>query len=254
MSRLLRAELRKVLTTKLWWGMMLGAVALTALAVVGQIASNGTRDNPAAPLTAAATQRTLFASSAGGELFSLVVGIIIIATEFRHFTSRPTFLSEPRRGRVIAAKVVVAAAVGLVYGVVCIAVTTAIIVPWLSSKGISVMWTDASVVPTMLASTASVALWGIIGIGTGVLLRNQVAAVITALAYRFIAEGIISIIPYVKEIYKFLPGAAATALINARPPGDRSFLEPWQGGLVLLGWGLLFTFLGWFLMARRDIP
>ena len=38
---LLRAEWRKVITVKLGWGMLLGAMALAALGVVAQIASNG---------------------------------------------------------------------------------------------------------------------------------------------------------------------------------------------------------------------
>jgi hypothetical protein len=30
-------------------------------------------------------------------------------------------------------------------------------------------------------------------------------------------------------------------------------LLPWQGGLVLLGWGLLFAGAGWFFSVRRDV-
>jgi ABC-2 type transport system permease protein len=251
--RLLRAETRKVLTTKLWWGMLLGALTLTALAVVGQIASNGTRGNPAGPLTDPTTQRSLFASSSAGAIFSMVVGIILTTTEYRHFTSRPTFLIEPRRGRVIAAKVVITAVVGLVYGVACIGLTTAIAATWLNAKGISLLWSDAGIVSTMLGSVISVTLFGIIGVGVGVLIRNQVAAVIAALAYRFIAEGLISVIPYAKEAYRYLPGAAANALVNQRPRSDADILEPWQGGLVLLGWGVLFTVVGYVITARRDI-
>jgi ABC-2 type transport system permease protein len=41
MTRLLRAELRKVFTTRLWWGMLLGALAFTALEVVALIATDG---------------------------------------------------------------------------------------------------------------------------------------------------------------------------------------------------------------------
>src|SRR6202043_2386826 len=101
--------------------MLLGAMALAALGVVAQIASNGVRGNISLPLSAAATQRSIAASASSAYLFSVVVGIILITTEFRHFTSRPTFLIEPRRGLVIVAKMLVAALVGVVYGVVCAA-------------------------------------------------------------------------------------------------------------------------------------
>ena len=92
MINLLRSESRKVTTIKLGWGMLLGALALAALGVVAQIASNGVRGNPALSLSAASTQRSIAASAGSAYLFAVVVGIILITTEFRHFTSRPTFL------------------------------------------------------------------------------------------------------------------------------------------------------------------
>jgi hypothetical protein len=33
-----------------------------------------------------------------------------------------------------------------------------------------------------------------------------------------------------------------------------TLLTNWQGALVLLGWGVLFAFVGWALTVRRDIP
>src|ERR1039458_2857456 len=62
MTRLLRAELRKVFTTRLWWGMLLGALAFTALEVVALIATAGLQRSQSPPLTTAVAQRTLLAS------------------------------------------------------------------------------------------------------------------------------------------------------------------------------------------------
>jgi ABC-2 type transport system permease protein len=252
-SRLLRSEWRKVTTTKLWWGMLLGAMALAALGVAGQIGSNGSRGNPAAPLSTAVTQKAIAASAAGGFLFSVVLGIILLTTEFRHFTSRPTFLLEPRRGRVVLAKMLVAGVVGLGYGIACAATAAAIMVPWLGAKGITIGWTANGVVESLVSGVLVVTIYAVVGIGIGVLLRNQIVAVIGALAYLFVVEPLISIIPVVKEIYRFLPGAAANALTG----GGRSsatLLSAWQGGLLLLGWGVFFTALGLLLTIRRDIP
>ena len=254
MTRLLRAELRKVLTTRLWWGMLLGALALTAFGVAAQIGSNGLPGNPAPPLGTVVTQRQVFSTSSAGDLFSMVVGIILISTEFRHFTSRPTFLSEPHRARVLSAKLVTAALVGLVYGISTVCLTAAIAIPWLAAKQVDLLWTQADLITLLLGSVASVTLFAVIGIGVGVLIRNQVAAVIAAVAYRFIAEPLMSLIPYVKEAYPYLPGAATAALVGGRAQGEGALLQPWQGGLVLLGWGLLFAAAGWLFTLRRDIP
>ena len=253
MTALLRSEVRKVATIKLWWGMLLGSVALAALSVVAQIATNGLKNNPAAPLNSAVTQRAVFSSAVSGYIFSVVVGIILITTEYRHFTSRPTFLLEPRRARVIAAKLVVAAGVGLLYGIACVAVSLAIIVPWLSAKGVTIQWAANGLIVVMLGAVGVVAIFAVVGVGVGVLFRNQVAAVITALAYLFVVEPLIAVIPVVKEAYRYLPGAAGDALTGVAR--NQALLLPnWQGGLLLLGWGLAFAVLGLALTVRRDVP
>lgn len=253
MINLLRSEWRKVTTIKLGWGMLLGALALAALGVVAQIASNGVRGNPALSLSAASTQRSIAASAGSAYLFAVVVGIILITTEFRHFTSRPTFLIEPRRGFVIVAKVIVAAVVGIIYGVCCAALTAAIMAIWFAAKGIPIGWTSNGVLLSMVGDLMVIAIFAVVGIGVGVLVRNQIAAVIGALAYLFVLEPIIQIIPVVKEAYPYLPGAAAAA-ITGSTRGAATHLNAVEGGLVLLGYGLFFAVCGWILTIRRDIP
>jgi ABC-2 type transport system permease protein len=251
--RLLRAEVRKASTTRLWWGMLLGSMVFSVIGVVAQIASNGAPGNPMPPLTDGATQRTIVASAAGGDIFALIVGVILITTEFRHLTSRPTFLLEPRRGRVIAAKLVVAAGVGLLYGAACVAISVAIIVPWLAAKSITIGWVGNDLILVMLGVLVVVAIFAMVGVGVGVLCRNQVAAVISALAYLFVVEPLLTVIPGIKEVARYLPEASADALIGFTRNGV-TLVSPWQGGLLLLAWGLLFVVLGWVLTVRRDIP
>lgn len=253
MTRLLRAELRKLLSTKLWWGMLLGAAALSAIGVIAQIASNGVRDSPLPPLSNPVTQRSIFSSADAGHYFSLIVGIILITTEFRHFTSRPTFLVEPRRWRVIVAKLVVALGLGIVYGAACAAIALAIALPWLSIDGVHMDLIGSGVLGVMLGTLASVAIFAVVGVGVGVILQNQISAVIAALAYVLILEPLLAVIPGVKEAYRYFPGAAAAALTSTFRNAVL-LLEPWQGGLLLFGWGLLFAFLGTFFTLRRDIP
>jgi len=252
---LLRAEWRKLFSTKLWWGMLLGAIVLSSIGVVAQIASNGASGNPAPPISNPVTQRAIFASATSGYLFSLIVGVIMVTSEYRHFTSRPTFLIEPRRGRVVIAKFVVAAVVGLLYAIVCSAVATAIAVIWLGATGVTIAWTSGDVLLVLLGVVAVVTIYAVVGIGVGVLIRNQIAAVIAALAYLLVVESLIAVIPVIRDAYRFLPGGAARAL-TAVTPGriQTSLLQPWQGGLVLFAWAFLFAVLGWLLTVRRDIP
>lgn len=254
MSRLVAAEWRKVFTTKLWWGMLLGAVAFVALGVVAQIASNGGPRSELPPLSTAVTQQSLFATSAGGYVFSIIVGVIMMSTEYRHFTSRPTFLTTPHRGRVILAKLLVAFAVGAFYGAVCVAVTCAIAVPWLGAKGVSINWTANDLLLVLLGGGASVCIYATVGVGIGVLLRNQIAGVMASLAFLLVVEPLIAITPYIQEAYRYTPaGAAAAVTTYGTLRRNVQVVDPWQGALLLLGWGLLFAVLGWLITLRRDI-
>jgi hypothetical protein len=254
MIRLLRAEWRKVTTVKLGWGMLLGAMAIAALFVVVQIASNGAARSVALPLTAASTQRSIAATASSAYLFSVVVGIILITTEFRHFTSRPTFLIEPRRGLVIIAKIVVAALVGVIYGIACAVVTAAIMIPWFAAKGITIGWIDNGVLQSLIGDIIVIAIFAVVGIGVGVLIRNQIAAVIGTLIYLFLIEPLVNIVPVVQNAYPYLPGAAAAAITGSTRGLGSSQLDALEGGLVLLAWGLLFAAGGWIFTIRRDIP
>src|SRR4029077_4592867 len=204
------------------------------------------RNNPAGPLTNPETQRSILSSAAAGSVFAIVVGIIMISTEFRHFTSRPTFLLEPRRGRVIVAKLLVAGGLGIVYGLACVAAVFALTGPGLGGEGVSLGWASNGLIATMLGILFVVAIYAVVGIGVGVLFRNQIAAVISALVFLFVIEPLIAAIPGVKEAYPYFPAAAAMALTGTMRD-QQVLLAQWQGGLLLFGYGLLFALLGWIL-------
>jgi ABC-type transport system involved in multi-copper enzyme maturation permease subunit len=232
--------------------MLLGALAFTAVAVVAQMATAGIEDSGQLPLDTAQTQHSIFSSAGSSGIFALIVGIIMITTEYRHFTSRPTFLFEPRRGRVIIAKIGMSAAVGLLYALACVILTFAIAVPWFAAKDVAIEWSAYDIPMITVGVVLSVTIYAVVGLGVGVLVHNQIAAVIGALAYLLILEPLIGVIPVIKEAYRFLPGAAANAIaqVNAEPD---LLLTRWQGVVVLLGWGLLFAFLGWLISMRRDV-
>jgi hypothetical protein len=259
MKNLLRSEWRKVITTKLWWGLMAAAAAIAALAVVSQIASTSSGGPPGTvspdPFIQASNQQSLAAAAAAGGVFALAFGIIMMTTEFRHLTSRPTFLIQPRRGRVIGAKLIVAAAIGAVYGLASVVVVVAVMSPWLGTKGVSIGWVSNGLVVTLTRAVIAMAIYAVVGVGVGVLVRNQLAAVIGALAFLYVVEDLFAVIPFLKGCFRFLPGPAGGALVGSTSPGiGGPALTPVQGGLVFLGWGLALALAGWAFTMRRDIP
>jgi ABC-2 type transport system permease protein len=246
----LRAESRKLLTTQVWFWMVILQVALTLL--VACLASAFTSaDDSGVPIEGILNGTVGFAV-----LIASVLGVIGITGEYRHLTVTPTFLSVPRRGTVIGAKLVTYFVTGIVLGVVAVAVSVAVAAPWLSARGFDVDLGSDSALRIMIGGIVASGIWGVIGVGVGALLRNQVAAVVGIVLYRFLIEGILSAIPKVQNAYPYLPGGATTSLLQGTDTNNGApfdLLSPWVGGLILLAYGLVFAILGSRLTVQRDV-
>ncbi len=253
MNRLTRAEIRKLFTTRLWLWMLIATVGLTALFVSLTIAFDGQEGNESPRLDTAAGQRNLFASPGSAAVIVAILGIIAMTSEFRHQTATPTFLATPRRGRVVAAKMFTYVGVGIGYAAAAVAVTLAVALPWLSAKGIDVSLGANRIPQTLWGVGAQVAIYAILGVGLGALLKNQIAAVVGLLVYLLVVGPILTAITSIRDVTKFLPDAAASALVQVAPTAGSALLEQWQGGLVLVGWAVLFAVVGYALTVRRDI-
>ncbi|HEU5469764.1 MAG TPA: ABC transporter permease subunit [Actinophytocola sp.] len=252
MTRLVQAEFGKLFSTKLWLWLLLGALGFTALFVSLTIGFEGQEGNPVPPLSTPEGQRNLFSSASAAGIFALILGIIAVTGEFRHQTATPTFLATPRRGRVISAKLLGYAVTGVGYGILTIAAAIAIALPWTSAKDIELTLTENGIPAVLFGVAASVAVYALLGVGVGALIRNQIAAVVGALVYLFLVEQIVSAVPVVRDYYKWLPGGANNALTGTFVPSV-DLLEPWQGGLLLVGYALVFAVLGTVLAVRRDV-
>ena len=136
MRNLIQAELLKLRTTRSFWLYLAAALAFVpvtvALAVTG--ASAGLQGGT--PLGSSDGVRNVFGSAAGGTLMLLLIGIYMMAGEFRHNTATSTFLITPDRRRVVGAKLAASGFVGFVVGVAASVVTLAIALPWLSAKDV----------------------------------------------------------------------------------------------------------------------
>jgi ABC-type transport system involved in multi-copper enzyme maturation permease subunit len=170
--------------------------------------------------------------------------------EYRHRTATPTFLTTPKRGHVVVAKLVAYALAGTLLALVVVAVNYATVAIHAGARGAAPAL-DGDNLTTLASSAIALVIYAIIGVGLGALLRNQVGAIVGGLVYLFVVEPIIRSIPATSGAYKWMPGGGLEALTATFQGPD--LLQAWQGGLLLLGYGLLAAFLGTFLAVRRDV-
>ncbi|WP_433003373.1 hypothetical protein [Kribbella sp. CA-294648] len=253
MVRLIRGEFAKLLSTRLWLWLLLATMALTALFASLNIAFNDDPDTLAPPLASAAGQRLLFGTAAGGaQTLVAVLAAIGMTGEYRHRTATTTFLTTPHRSQVVAAKLITYALTGGAYGIACVAVVTAIAWPWLTALGIDPTLTGNGIPATVAGVIAAVTAFAVLGVGLGALLRDQVAAVVGLLVYLFVAEPIVTRISALQDWAVYLPGPSASALTQITLT-DQDFLAPWQGGAVLVAYGLVVAAAGLWRTVRVDL-
>lgn len=259
---LVRAELAKITSTRLWWALLIGAAVWTAFYAAIFAAMAGLEPGPGEPaspgLEDPSAIRQVYATAAllGPQIFALVVGVIGMTGEYRYQTITPTLLAAPRRSALVMAKMGAHALIGAVFGLV--GVLTALVVGGtvITVRGGDLGLGTEGLIPAALGAILPVALWTLMGVGLGTLIRNQVAAVLVAVVFAFLVEQLIglavSLVDALEGLAKFLPTNAATALTNP-PPGFTDYLPAWGGGLVLLGYAAAFAVLGVLLTTRRDV-
>ncbi len=166
MTRLIAAEFRKLLTTRLWLWLLLTSLAWTAGYCALAIAVDNRPGGPGPALSGAAGQHALFAIGAGGAgPLAAILAAAGTTGEFRHRTTAATFLAEPRRARVITAKLIVYLLAGAAYALACVAVSLAVALPWLAARGTPVSLAAHENLAVLGAVIISVALFGITGAG-----------------------------------------------------------------------------------------
>lgn len=263
---LVRAELLKVRTTRLWWGLLLGGVALVLLfsalfaAISGAdtTGGDGGGGNPLDPQSPATLRLIYGTGFTSGYFLPLVLGIIGMTGEYRHQTITPTLLAVPRRGQLVLGKVLAYLLAGLVYGVV---LTVAAVLGGgtvLLVRGYGLGLGADGVPRTLLLGVLGCGVWAVFGLGLGTLLRNQVVAIVVALVVVFVVEPIAGVLLGLTDVggavAQFLPGAASGAIVAGSTAGQTvQQLSWWQGAGVLTLYGLAFAALGAALTTRRDV-
>ena len=239
----LRSELLKLRTTRTTAGLLLVQVAVILLSVLAQGLSVD-----AAELRKLDPQRTLFGSATTATLFAAFVGMLTVTNEFRFGTIRPTLVVEPRRRVVLGAKLVVSALAGVVFGAVGVGVTFGAALPVLSGRHVDLALDGGTVALIVGGTVAASALWALLGVGVGALLRHQIGAIVALVAWSSVVEGVL--FAFVPSVGRYLPGQAANGLTGA---AAKELLSPGPGAAVLAAWAIALAIAATIRTDRSDV-
>jgi ABC-type transport system involved in multi-copper enzyme maturation permease subunit len=258
-----------------WHGEQIGAVAGPALGGFqrggGTLSVSGSGD--IAPAVRGAPggdgqpiERTL-AGAFAGLIAVVVVAAMFITAEYRRGLIRTTLAASPRRGRVLAAKAIVAGSVTFVAGLAAAAAAVPLGTRILRANGNVVLPVTPLTEVRIVAGTAALlAVAAVFAVGTGAVLRHSagaVTAVIVAVALPYILATA-SVLPIGPSqwLLRLTPAAgfAVQQSIQQYPQVDSSYsplngyfpLAPWAGFAVLCGYAALTLGLAFFLLRGRD--
>jgi ABC-type transport system involved in multi-copper enzyme maturation permease subunit len=229
---LVRAELLKVRSTRLWVGMLLGALAFTVLISILLLSVMRSADAAEAglrPILTPGDFRAFVFTAEGSIPFALVLAATMATTEFRYGTATLTYLATPSRARVLAGKSAAAAVVGLLIGLASAAAGLVVAVIWLAAHGDDVPF-DATVLGAVGQVGLHAAYAALLALAFGALVRSQLVSILGLLGWLFILEPIATAI--VPKLATWAPFAGVEPLFGSGETPTAP-LFGWLGALGL---------------------
>jgi ABC-2 type transport system permease protein len=210
MITLIRAELLKIRTMRMSYGLLATAAGLSALFAVLEGSRAGSSGTGVPPISTATGLLTVTTVTGFAMLMAAVLGAMIASGEFRHSTATLTYLATPRRGRVLAAKAIAAAAAGAVFGLVAGVIATGAGLAFAAGKHDHIALGAGTLAGHVAGAMVGAALLGALGVGIGSLVRPQIGAVIGIFAWAVIVESVVG--GLFTSVRPYLPYTSATTL------------------------------------------
>lgn len=257
--RVIAAEFRKLVYQRAMWGLLVAAIAFTAL---GTAATPAIIDQTSDGLGFGTLQDvevvdSVYANAISGYIFAVLIGVVIVAGEFRHGTAVATFVATPRRAVVFGAKLFTAGVAGLVLQVISTGLgfgfgyLALLFYPDAADPSVAIF------VNTSIGAVVSGAVLGVFGAAVGALIRSQIIALISVLVWLFAVEPILLLL--FPDQGKFFLSGLITAVVAIDIQSDQfnlntaDFADPLTATLLLLGYGVVFAVLSLVISLRRDI-
>jgi len=228
------------------WTLLLAAVCSVGLtAMIAALA----------PTPGAGGEFTIVETSAFGahtaQLFTVVLGALIVTAEYTSGSIRTTLASVAGRGRLMAAKVVVLALATFGVGAL-IAAASWVAAGALLPGGVEVEAGLGELVRLVAAGAAYPMLVALLAFGLGMTLRSTAAAIALVIGLQAVIPSLLPLLPtaVADRVLPAMPSFAAEVLLTGQAQaGDYG---PWAALAVLCAWALVALVAGYGTLKRRD--
>ena len=245
MTRLIRAELRKLTSTRMplaFLAVLAVLAGINAFAVVAGTDMDGSK----AFISTEADQQSLMAFAANALAIAGLFGAIAAAREYGYHTVVPTFLASPRRYRAVLAQLVAIAVSGGVLGLVGAGLTVAAVALSLPTTDFGFLVSAGNVAQVLAAAAFAGAAGAVLGAGIGSLVRNVGGAVTGAVLALFIAPPLV--VQLASDTASWMPSVLAGVV-----SGVATDVSTPAAVAAIAAWALVPAAAGLIAVQRRDV-
>jgi ABC-2 type transport system permease protein len=181
-----------------------------------------------------------------------VLGVLCISSEYSSGMIRTSLIAVPKRGRVLAAKSLVFAAVTFVVGEVTSFAAFFVGQALISGHAPTAALGDPGVARAVVGAGLLLSALAVLSVAVGALLRHPAGGIACMIAVLFVLPGIAQALPVswqnpVTEFWPTLAGGQITSVHIAAHT-----LKPWPGfGVMCLFTAIVYA-IAWTLLDRRD--
>jgi ABC-2 type transport system permease protein len=243
--RLVRAEVRKLTTTKMPWG-FLAALVLIAGVDAAVVMFGTDMDGSKTFISTGADQQSLMAFAFNAMIGTALFGAIAVAREYGHHTVVPTFLAAPKRSQACLAQLAAVVLAGAILGLIAQTLVSTFIAAALPSTQYGFMVSAGGLTQILLASTFAGAIGAMLGAGLGAIIRNVGGAVTAVVFALFVLPPLI--VQLFSDTAPWIPPALGAVI-----SGVTTDVSMGAALAVLLAWGLAPAAIGLVLTQRRDV-
>lgn len=248
-GRALRSEWVKLSTVRsTWWS--IGIVAVLTVGIAALVAQ--AMDVPGFEPIQAVVSPVQFTVLLAG-----ILGAISVTGEYSSGMIRSTLAANPSRGSVLAAKATVVAAFMFVSSLLIFLAAALLVTPIFAGRDMSFAWdVPAESTLPILAASISMAVFALIGVAFGFLIRSGAGAIAATIGLLFILPIVATIFTgvgagweWIADVAARLPVAASQSAILPQDDWGLSVLEAYA---TLAAWVIAGMLAAWAALRTRD--
>jgi ABC-type transport system involved in multi-copper enzyme maturation permease subunit len=258
LAETLRSELTKIRSVRSTYWTLLAQVAASVAWAILYCAGTVAHWSPQTAADFNAAQSSLMGQVELGEAIIVVLGALVMTSEYSTGMIRASLAVMPRRGVLYAAKALAFAAVSFAVSLAASFAAFFTGQAILAGKHIGTTLAQPGVLRAVLLSAAVVTVFGLFAFGAGALIRHTAGAITSILGVLFLLPLLGQTLPasWYNDIVRWLPGGTALGPIAssaAPPPATAPHLfSAWGEFALFCGYAAVLLTAGASSFLRRD--